>query len=259
VPKKKFDSSVYKIQFDSQLHLGNMRAVALLPESFSGKTADSDRAVILALIEWGLEKRAYTIHPGVRGIAVEAGKAPTTVSVAIRRLQQKGWLKVIYTPGGFESKAQQISLNWNQDKFLNRELQESLDNLITKQLDIWNGNGLGMNAKIVYQVILQFSDGKRLFELKKLTRLSEKQCRSALGKLIDARLVVKLGLLYLDNAPSDYESQIALVNDIRSSWRIDDKEHARLERFANDRMLRKKTLESPQVQRIKQDKYRNKG
>jgi hypothetical protein len=258
VPKKKFDSSIYSIQFDYQMHLGNMRRVAMLPESFIGRTADTDRAVMLALIEWGIANRAYTIHPGVRNIAVEAGKAPTTVSVSIRRLQQKDWLKVVYKPGSFESKAEQIALNWNKDKFLKNEVPEAPSNSVTNQLDIWNGNGLGSNAKVVYQVLLEFPEGKRLVQLKQLTKLSEKQCRTALGKLIEAGLVSKVALTYLDVAPKDEASQIEIVNFIRSKWRVDDKEQARLKRFDNDRQLRKRTLSSPEVLRIKNDKYRNK-
>lgn len=230
----------------------------MLPESFVGKTADTDRAVMIALIEWGISNRAYTIHPGVRNIAAETGKAPATVSVSIRRLQQKDWLKVVYKPGTFESKAQQISLNWNQDRFLKNELPEAPSNLISNQLDIWNGNGLGSNAKVVYQVLLEFPEGKRLFQLKQLTKLSEKQSRTALGKLIKAGLVSKMALTYMDVSPKDKASQITVVNFIRSTWRVDDKEQARLQRFSNDRQLRKRTLSSPEVLRIKNDKYRNK-
>jgi len=258
VAKKKFDSSVYSIQFDYQLHLGNMKRVAMLPESFVEKTADTDRVVMLALIEWGITNRAYTIHPGVRNIAAETGKAPATVSASIQRLQQKDWLKVVYKPGTFESKAQRLALNWNQDRFLENGLPEAPSNLITNQLDIWNGNGLGSNAKVVYLALLEFPEGKRLFQLKTLTKLSEKQNRTALGKLIKAGLVSKMSLTYVDVSPKDEESQIKIINFIRSSWRVDDKEQARLKRFDNDRQLRKRTLSSPQVQRIKNDQYRNK-
>lgn len=259
MPKKKFDSSVYPIQFDYVLHLGNMKRVAMMPESFVGRTADTDRAVLIALVEWGISNRAYTIHPGVRNIAAEAGKAAATVSVSIRRLQQKDWLKILYKPDTYESKAQQIALNWNQDRFLRTEALEVPSNLIANQLDIWNGNGLGANAKVVYQTLLKFPEGKRLFQLTEITKLSEKQTRTALEKLIKACVVSKKNRTYMDVSPKDEESQIQIVNFIRSTWRVDDKEQTRLKRFDNDRQLRKRTLSSPQVRRIKNDKYRNKG
>ncbi len=259
MPKKKFDSSVYPIQFDFALHLGNMKRVAMLPESFVGRTADTDRAVLIALVEWGISNGAYTIHPGVRNIAAEAGKAPATVSVSIRRLQQKDWLKILYKPDTYESKAQQIRLNWNQNRFLKTELHETPNNLIANQLDIWNGNGLGANAKVVYQALMKFPEGKRLFQLTEVTRLSEKQTRTALDKLIKAGLVSKKTRTYVDISPKDEASQIQIVNFIRSTWRVDDKEQARLQRFDNDRQLRKRTLSSPKVLQLKKDKYRNKG
>jgi hypothetical protein len=67
-----------------------------------------------------------------------------------------------------------------------------------------------------------------------------------------------MSLTYVDVSPKDEASQIKIINFIRSTWRVDDKEQARLKRFDNDRQLRKRTLSSPQVQRIKNDQYRNK-
>lgn len=255
--KKKFDSSKYPIKFDYALHIGNMKRVAEKPESFTGRTADSDRAVMLALIDWSLQQRAYTIHPGVRSIALNTGKSPATVSKANRRLRQKGWIDIIYRPGTFDAKAQQIQLKWNQDKFLNAVSAVEETKFILNVQDIWTSDGLGINAKIVMATLVANEEGKRLYQLASLTNLSVKQNQTALSKLIRAGLVEKLGRIYKDISPADDHGQRNLAQVIRLNWMIDDKEQARQDRFENDRYRRAKTLTSVEVQRIQIDKYRN--
>ncbi len=257
--KKKFDSSKYQIKFDSALHLGNMKTIAEKPESFTGRTADSDRAVALALIEWALEHRAYTIHPGVRNIALNTGKSPATVSKAIRRLKQKGWLEIIYKPGTFDANAQQIQLSWNQDKFLNAISTKEKTKFILNVHDIWTSDGLGVNAKIVMSTLVANEDGKRLFQLASLTNLSPKQNQTALSKLIKAGLVEKSGRIYKDISPMDDHGQRNLAQAIKMNWTIDEKEQARQKRFETDRYIRAKTLSSIEVQKIQIEKYRNNG
>jgi DNA-binding transcriptional regulator YhcF (GntR family) len=257
--KKKFDSSKYPIQFDYELHLGNMKNVAQKPESFTGRTADSDRAVMLALVEWALGHRAYTIHPGVRGIALNTGKSPATVSKANRRLQQKGWIEIIYKPGTFDAKAQQIELKWNQDKFLNSVDTVEKTKFILNVPDIWTSDGLGVNAKIVMATLIANEEGKRLYQLASLTNLSPKQNQTALSKLLKAGLVEKSGRIYKDISPMDDHGQRNIAQAIRMKWTIDEKEQARQERFENDRYRRAKTLTSVEVQRIQIEKYRNYG
>lgn len=255
--KKKFDSSKYPIKFDYALHIGNMKKVAEKPESFTGRTADSDRAVMLALIDWSLQHRAYTIHPGVRSIASSTGKSPATVSKANRRLQQMGWIKIIYKPGTFDAKAQLIELKWNQDKFLKTDGKEEKTKLILNMHDIWTSDGLGANAKIVMAALIANKEGKRLYQLASLTNLSVKQNQTALSKLIKAGLVEKSGRTYKDISPTDDHGQTDVAQAIRLNWAIDEKEHSRQERFDSDRYRRAKTLTSVGVQAIQMEKYRN--
>lgn len=256
--KKRFDSSKYPIQFDYKLHIGNMKRAAERPESFTGRTADTDRAVMMALIDWALESRAYTIHPGVRNIAANTGKSPATVSKANRRLQQKGWIKIIYKPGTFDSNAQQISLQWNQEKFHKISNVKQPNKFILNVRDIWTGDGLGSNAKLIMSVLIANPEGKRLYELAALTNLSIKQNLTALSKLIKAGLVAKNGRIYTDISPADEDEQRNVAQAIRVNWFIDDKEQARQVRIHNDRYQRAKLLSSPEVRKIKLDKYRNK-
>lgn len=246
-----------KIKFNYQKHLGNMLDKALEDDTFQGRTAGSDRAVAVAYIRWALFKKAYTIHPGVRNIASFAGVSPTTVSAAAGRLNSLGWLRIIWKSNSFDSKADRVRLMWKSRQFLNHKPSMQAKVFILQQVDVWGGDGLGMNARTVFQVLYKNPDGKRLYEIKGITRLSEKQVRTSLEKLISAGLIKKERLLYINICPSDEPTQRLRVQEIRVKWNIDEKEAAREARFAKQRDFRKQLFDTEDYKAYQRSKYSN--
>lgn len=65
-------------------------AQRLEARKWTGRTASKDRAVALALVNWGLEIGAWTIDAGKRDLGLRAGVGKDTASRALQRLADQG-------------------------------------------------------------------------------------------------------------------------------------------------------------------------
>lgn len=254
---KKTFKNQSELIFDPAVHLENMLSKALDDDTFVGPTAGVDRAVAASYIRLGLKLGAYTVHPGVRKVAGYAGISQTTVSVAAGRLSRLGWLTVIWRANTLDYNANQIRLNWDSKQFLDYTPPKQPNVFLLHQIDIWSGDGLGMNARTIYQVLLKSPEGKRLKDLETATGLSAKQIRRCIDELTKASLIKKERLVYSNQCPTDEESQKAAALSIRKIWFIDEKEALREQRFGTQREIRKRLYDSAEYQGYQKAKYQN--
>ena len=103
----------YVTIFDPIAHLERLKRNAELPRAFMGRTAKTDRAVMLALIYIAMQIGAYTVHPGVRTLSEITGHLTRTVNKALWRLKKQGWITDTYQAHWLEGHASRWRLNWD--------------------------------------------------------------------------------------------------------------------------------------------------
>ena len=223
----------FKYQFSASIHLPKLENLVNQVNSFSGRTARTDRAVMRALIQLADLQGAYTIRPGVRKISEYCGHDPRTVCRALRRLERKGWAKYIWEANPRTGESSRIRINW--ELAANSEVATpEPDSHILRDISIWTGDGLGSNARTIYKALLLADCQLKKKQLQELTQLGYKAVTSSLDLLLGGNLVVRDGRKYEIRrmTPAD-ESD--LLKKVRESFNLEKKQDYRLNRHFNQR------------------------
>ena len=231
-------------------HLERFKRNAELPRAFMGRTAKTDRSVLLALIYLAMQIGAYTIHPGVRTLSELTGHRERTVNRALWRLKKQGWITNSYRAHWLEGYASRWRLNWDAP-FL-QEIEEIEPVGLLKNHFIWTGYCLGSTSLTVYRCILRNGTGIRKFEIEKITGRSYKVISTTLELLIKENLVIKTGRMYsireFDSNEELQEFSDSLLNKYEVNRKIGDKKV----RFEYERRIRQKDL--TQNYRLQEDR-----
>ena len=218
----------YKYVFDAIIHLPKLAFLVDEPNSFSGRTARSDRAVMRALVQIADQHGAYSIRPGVRKISEFCGHDPRTVCSSLRRLSKKDWISILWASKPLMGMPSRIRLNWERAAEVSLEDSAS-DCKFLWDITIWTGDCLGSNARAVYKALLLAGAPLKKLQIQKSTSLGYKAVSTALRVLLGENLVVKDNRQYKIREFSADE-QNALLNKIREKWAVDKKIKSRLDR-----------------------------
>jgi hypothetical protein len=217
----------YQHVFDAKIHIDMLDRLVNQSNSFTGRTAKSDRAVMRALVQIADSLGAYTVRPGVRKISEYCGHDPRTVCSAIRRLENLRWLEVIWSGHSYLGMSQRIRLNW--ERAANHHTDVEPYSHLLRDLTIWTGDCLGSNARVVYKTLLLADKPLKKTPIQNATGFSYKATSTALGVLLGANLVIKDKRVY-GPAPLPIYMEQDLLRKIREEWNVDEKVENRLDR-----------------------------
>ena len=240
----------YVTIFDPIAHLERLKRNAELPRAFIGRTAKTDRAVMLALIYIAMQIGAYTVHPGVRTLSEITGHLTRTVNKALWRLKKQGWITDTYQAHWLEGHASRWRLNWDAP-FL-QELDVTQPEGLIKNHFIWSGYCLGSISLTVYRTIFLNGSGVRKFEIQNLIGRSYKVISSSLDLLINENLVIKTGRMYSIREFDSKEELEEFTDSLLEKYDVNQKIGDKKERFEQERFFRKKAL--TQNHRLREDR-----
>ena len=240
----------YVTIFDPIAHLERLKRNAEIPRAFMGRTAKTDRAVMLALIYIAMQIGAYTVHPGVRTLSEITGHLTRTVNKALWRLKKQGWITDTYQAHWLEGHASRWRLNWDAP-FL-QELDVIQPEGLIKNHFIWSGYCLGSISLTVYRTIFLNGSGVRKFEIQNLIGRSYKVISSSLDLLINENLVIKTGRMYSIREFDSKEELQEFTDSLLEKYDVNQKIGDKKERFEQERFFRKKAL--TQNHRLREDR-----
>jgi hypothetical protein len=231
--------------FDVQESLLNFDSLANMPNAFVGRTAKTDRGVLLALIYWAQQIGAYTIHPGVRKIAEISAVDKRTVISSLKRLEEKGWITCSYRAHPMSGKASIWNLNLRE--FEGAEVSEAVSYGVLsdaiENLSIWTNQGLGQNCRTIYKLLAY--PGKplvlRVSKIQQITGLGRNAIDKCISELIRARLVHKHGFwLMVIRHPADQLEWV--IEEIYKDWNLSVKARGQIELHKIERMVFRRKL-----------------
>ena len=240
----------YVTIFDPIAHLERLKRNAELPRAFMGRTAKTDRAVMLALIYIAMQIGAYTVHPGVRTLSEITGHLTRTVNKALWRLKKQGWITDTYQAHWLEGHASRWRLNWDAP-FL-QELDVIQPEGLIKNHFIWSGYCLGSISLTVYRTIFLNGSGVRKFEIQDLIGRSYKVISSTLDLLIKENLVIKTGRMYRVREFGSKDELQEFTDLLLEKYDVNQKIGDKKDTFEQERYFRKKALS--QNNRLREDR-----
>ena len=240
----------YVTIFDPVAHLERLKRNAELPRAFVGRTAKTDRAVLLALIYLAMQIGAYTIHPGVRTLSEITGHLPRTVNKALWRLKKQGWITDTYQSHWLEGHSSRWRLNW--DATFIQELDVIEPDGLMRNHFIWSGYCLGSTSLTVYRTIFLNGSGVRKFEIQNLSGRSYKVVSSTLDLLVKEKLIIKQEKMYSIRKFSSKEELQEFTDLLLEKYDVSQKISDKKERIEQERYFRKKALS--QNHRLREDR-----
>ena len=217
----------FQHKFDAKIHLPKLDQLVNQTNSFTGRTAKTDRAVMRALVQIADSLGAYTVTPGVRKISEYCGHDLRTVSKAIRRLENLSWIEVIWSGHFYLGKPQRIRLHW--ERAVNCQTEVEPNSHILRDLTIWTGDCLGSNAGAVYKSLLLAGKPLKKTQIQNATGLGYKATSTALGVLLGENLVINDRRAY-GATPLNIDMEQEILGKIREGWNVDKKVKKRLDR-----------------------------
>lgn len=194
---------------------------------FKGRTATSDKAVLLALISQHI---VYTngnsgVRPGVRKIRTATNLNKNTIARALERLRKDGWIDCL-SRGSIEGTASVWGVS-----FKNPPIQYSRDfnysevmHPIALEKDIWTKYALGVRDLQILNTIYSSREDspKGLIKTKisRQTNYAHESLTKSLGSLVQARLVTQEGKRY-KVAPEPCDNPKQSAEDIRTLYSVD--------------------------------------
>lgn len=230
----------HKNLFDAELHLNRFRNNLNQINRFHGRSVDTDRATLKALIFFAQQNGAYTIAPGLRKISEFTGHDPRTTSKSLWRLHHKGWITNKFKPSHFDGRAARWRINWDAP-FL-QDIEDSDSEILREHL-LWSGYCLGAKAELVYRAIEQHQNIKKR-QISKLTNLGDKAIETAVNKLVDANLVCCHSRRYEPVIFSSIEDRQEVVRKIKEKYNVEWKQGKKIYEYESDRLIRNKLLQT---------------
>lgn len=224
----------YEELFDSNYHLERFKRNIEKPGLFVGRTARSDKEVLKALTHIAIELGAYSIHPGERKLAEISGKDCRTVSKALKRLANQGWITNKWDADPITGQASIWRINWDAKFLEDVEFMDESEILIDRML--WSGYCLGENAQTIYRLIYLDDKGWRKQQITNITGLKYKATTTALNLLIQSELLVKDNRTYYLRI---FESEIErkeLIQRIKDRWSVNGKMREKIDKHERDRV-----------------------
>ena len=230
----------HKIIYDSKIHLERYRLNVNLAFKFHGRSVNTDRGTLKALIFFGQQIGAYTVAPGLRKISEFTGHDPRTTSKSLWRLHHKGWITNIFKPSHFDGRAARWRINWDAPFLIDAE---DMDNEILRELLLWSGYCLGAKTELVYRAIYQNHNVKKR-QICKITNLGEKSVTTAINKLVDENLISCRLRRYEPVIFNTTEERQNKVSQIKSKYNIEQKQQQKISRYETDRILRNRLMQT---------------
>lgn len=194
---------------------------------FKGRTATSDKAVLLALISQHI---VYTngnsgVRPGVRKIRTATNLNKNTIARALERLRKDGWIDCL-SRGSIEGTASVWGVS-----FKNPPIQYSRDfnysevmHPIALEEDIWTKYALGVRdlqiLNTIYSSREDSPNGLIKTKISRQTNYAHESLTKSLGSLVQARLVTQEGKRY-KVAPEPCDNPKQAAEDIRTLYSVD--------------------------------------
>jgi hypothetical protein len=230
----------HKILFDAKFHLDRFRNNVNSLHKFYGRSVNTDRATLKALIFFAQQNGAYTVSPGLRKISEFTGHDPRTTSNSLWRLHHKGWITNKFRPSHFDGRAARWRINWDAPFLVDAE---DTDSAILREHMLWSGYCLGAKTELVYRAIEQNQNIKKM-QICKLTNLGEKAVSTAIDKLTDENLISCQLRRYEPVIFESVEERQALIRKIKEKYNIAWKQQDKIHKYETDRLLRNRLMQT---------------
>ncbi len=237
---RKVQPTQHKILFDPESHLNRFRNNVNLITRFHGRSVNTDRATLKALIYFGQQYGAYTIAPGLRKISEFTGHDPRTTSKSLWRLHHKGWITNKFRPSHFDGRAARWRINWDAPFLVDAE---DTDSAILREHMLWSGYCLGAKTELVYRAIEQNQNIKKM-QICKLTNLGEKAVSTAIDKLTNENLISCQLRRYEPVIFKSVEERQVVISKIKEKYNIAWKQQDKIHKYETDRLLRNRLMQT---------------
>lgn len=211
---------------------------------WTGKSANSDRAVAAALVGMALEAggNAYSVHASTRQLSVASGVGSMTVSRTLPRLRTLGLIKGVRLRGKGASREWILDLHWKPEQILvghsdTDELpikDSSVPELpSTKTHEVFIGrDSLGQSAARIWDWLSANGSGTTA-EIRQGTGLGDKTTRTHLDRMVGLGLLTRAGSRSIRYSISETADLDSVARQLGSAgWREKTKAKHALEREA---------------------------
>jgi hypothetical protein len=242
--------SKHEILFDSEFHLNRFRNNINQLNRFHGRSVNTDRATLKALIFFAQQNGAYTVSPGLRKISEFTGHDIRTTSKSLWRLHHKGWITNKFMPSAFDGRAARWRINWDAPFLVDAV---DCDSEILREHLLWSGYCLGAKTELVYRAIEQNQKIKKR-QISKLTNLGVRAVDTSLKMLIDANLILSHSRRYETVIFKSVSDRQELISKIKEKYNLEWKQQEKIYKYESDRLFRNKLLLTSKIFNDARDK-----